>query len=403
MAKQQGTQFFRLTQDYAEKLIHARLTATEWKIWAFLSSHNPWADKYKNLDTQRIMAIIGCSKASWFRAKARLQELGVFDFIEVGGIRYRHIPNPEIETYSQQASLKNEIPSLKNETQEGVASLKNETPSLKNETAGNLDLIQGTSSLTLKTNKTDQKDCIEGVTEKIGRSCSQEESSDSSPSIRQPKYDSRLGVRPPLKDQGSVPPRSPARYRQEAGPWIDSTTGRFNPEFVRHTAALWKKSKGAGFADMTDQDVAALVISHFLQKPELIAAKWQAFCEGAYQHAQSTDARLRAGINISEKEQKELVAKAPAIAYGAQLAAEDKLLPEPPAPAPLPFAPAQSLPPTPSSLLPPSTPAPAPLPPSTPALEPIELTPEQMAANVARLAEITKQVGESRSMNFKRK
>lgn len=232
------------------------------------------------------------------------------------------------------------------------------------------------------------------------------------PPTRTIKYDPRLGIKPPSGINCSAPPRSLARQSEK--PWIDPNTGGFDKQFVQHTVRLWKQSKGASFADMTDEDVAALVVIHFHKNPESLRLKYQAFAEGAHRHAKSAHMRLEAGISISEKEQRELVATAPAIAHAASLAPEEKLLPSPvPTPAPLPFTPAQSLPSvTPAPSLPPvpltRTPAPA-LP---QALAPVssqavpapqEFTSEQIAANLARIEEMSKQLGEAKSMNFKRK
>ena len=104
-------QFYPFTASMAKKLREANLSAAEWRFWAYLTEQEPWGDRYKELDPLDIMRKCGISKATYYRAKAKLQELGLFDFQE-SKVTFRNLTG--ISTIKEKAQ-KSE-PSLKNET-----------------------------------------------------------------------------------------------------------------------------------------------------------------------------------------------------------------------------------------------------------------------------------------------
>ena len=75
-------QFYPFTASMAKKLREANLSAAEWRFWCYLTEHDPWGDKYKEVDPLDIMSKCRISKATYYRAKAKFQELGLFDFQE---------------------------------------------------------------------------------------------------------------------------------------------------------------------------------------------------------------------------------------------------------------------------------------------------------------------------------
>src|SRR6476469_4874271 len=77
-----GVQFYPFTPSMAKKLREAGLSAAEWRFWSYLTEQDPWGDKYKELDPLDIMRECIMSKATYYRAKAKFQELGLFDFQE---------------------------------------------------------------------------------------------------------------------------------------------------------------------------------------------------------------------------------------------------------------------------------------------------------------------------------
>jgi hypothetical protein len=103
----------------AKKLREAGLSAAEWRFWSYLTEQDPWGDKYKELDPLDIMRECGISKATYYRAKAKFQELGLFDFQE-SKVSVRNLEG---------------ITKMRREAQKSEATLKNQTATLKNETA----------------------------------------------------------------------------------------------------------------------------------------------------------------------------------------------------------------------------------------------------------------------------
>jgi hypothetical protein len=103
----------------AKKLREAGLSAAEWRFWSYLTEQDPWGENYKELDPFDIMRECGISKATYYRAKAKFQELGLFDFQE-SKVSVRNLEG---------------ITKMRREAQKSEATLKNQTATLKNETA----------------------------------------------------------------------------------------------------------------------------------------------------------------------------------------------------------------------------------------------------------------------------
>lgn len=83
-SKIQG-KFYPLTPDVAKKLRKAKLTAAEWRFWIYLVELDPYgdseallqADRYHDLDTLSIISELEISKATYYRAIEKFQELGL--------------------------------------------------------------------------------------------------------------------------------------------------------------------------------------------------------------------------------------------------------------------------------------------------------------------------------------
>ena len=76
--------FYPLSPSYTQKLREAKLTAKEWAVWSYLISVDPWGDKYQDLNPLTVMAECDCSKSTFYRAIAKLQDLKLFDFQDKG-------------------------------------------------------------------------------------------------------------------------------------------------------------------------------------------------------------------------------------------------------------------------------------------------------------------------------
>jgi hypothetical protein len=116
--------FYPLTPDVSKKLLEAKLTAAEWRIWIYLVGIDPWGDIYKDIDTLTVMAECDVSKATFYRAIAKFQELELFD-IQDKGISIRNLKGV--------SSLKNETPvsEMRQDSQNCETRRKNETKKSK--------------------------------------------------------------------------------------------------------------------------------------------------------------------------------------------------------------------------------------------------------------------------------
>ncbi len=81
MAKRYPTeQFFMLTPNVRDKLLQCKLTAAEWRIWCYLVSLDPFGDSGAKFSLAELMLKCRIKKTAYFKAKAKFQKLGLFDF-----------------------------------------------------------------------------------------------------------------------------------------------------------------------------------------------------------------------------------------------------------------------------------------------------------------------------------
>jgi hypothetical protein len=77
--------FYPLTSEVAKKLIDAKLTAGEWRLWSYLVSLDPWGDRYEDLpSTLTIMEEVDIKKSTFYAAIAKFQKHELFDFQDKG-------------------------------------------------------------------------------------------------------------------------------------------------------------------------------------------------------------------------------------------------------------------------------------------------------------------------------
>ncbi len=112
--------FYPLTSNVTKTLRQAKLTAAEWRIWSRLVEVDPWGDRYKDINTLEIMQECEVSKATFYRAIAKFEELEIFDFQD-NGFSIRNLYGV--------SSLKNEtrFSEMRQDSQICENSLKNET------------------------------------------------------------------------------------------------------------------------------------------------------------------------------------------------------------------------------------------------------------------------------------
>jgi flagellar biosynthesis GTPase FlhF len=77
--------FYKFTESESSKLINLKLTAAEWRVWAFLITSVPFGDNYQELpSTLEIMSRCNVGKTTFYKAIAKLQEAEIFDFQDNG-------------------------------------------------------------------------------------------------------------------------------------------------------------------------------------------------------------------------------------------------------------------------------------------------------------------------------
>ena len=75
--------FYPLTPEMMRRLRQADLSRHEMNLWLYLTELDPYGDRYQELPSAiQIMSELKMSKATYFRSKARLQELHLYDFQE---------------------------------------------------------------------------------------------------------------------------------------------------------------------------------------------------------------------------------------------------------------------------------------------------------------------------------
>ena len=128
--------FYPLTSDVTTKLRQAKLTAAEWRIWSYLVEIDPWGDRYQDIDSLDVMSKCNCSRATFYRAIAKFQKLGIFD-LQDKGFSIRNLTGTSQIKSSQaaegniklkQADLKNEksVSKMRLDSQNCERDLKNE-------------------------------------------------------------------------------------------------------------------------------------------------------------------------------------------------------------------------------------------------------------------------------------
>jgi hypothetical protein len=154
-------QFYPFASSMARKLREAHLSAAEWRFWSYLIEHDPWGDRYKELDPFDILRECGMSKATYYRAKAKLQKLGLFDFQE-SKVSYRNLEG---------------ISQIKQDSQKSGSNLKNERANVEMRATPQKRENQSLESFASKASKTLQtfsdllKTLSEGMRESFEKFC----------------------------------------------------------------------------------------------------------------------------------------------------------------------------------------------------------------------------------------
>jgi hypothetical protein len=74
--------FFKFTDNDQEK--GKTFTASEWRLFNYLRLLDPFGDTYHDLDTLTVLSAVDIKKTTFYKAIAKFQELGLFDFQDKG-------------------------------------------------------------------------------------------------------------------------------------------------------------------------------------------------------------------------------------------------------------------------------------------------------------------------------
>lgn len=95
-------QFYPFTFSLAQKLREANLSAAEWRFFCYLIELDFGCDCYNELDPLDIMRECRIGRSTYYRAKAKFQELGLYE-IETSSVRRgRHLSSPSFATITEE-------------------------------------------------------------------------------------------------------------------------------------------------------------------------------------------------------------------------------------------------------------------------------------------------------------
>ncbi len=125
-----SSKFYPLTPELAKELREIGLHASEWRLWSFLTTFEPFGNEYAELpDLVTILAECNLSKATFYRAISKFIEHELFD-TQVSQIQVRNLRGSKVKSHPCKKSLTGESQSLMGESQ----SLMGETISFQNKT-----------------------------------------------------------------------------------------------------------------------------------------------------------------------------------------------------------------------------------------------------------------------------
>jgi hypothetical protein len=161
MSQKIQVKFYPLTSEITTMLRKGKLTAAEWRIWSYLIEIDPWGDRYQDLDSLDVISKCDCSRATFYRAIAKFQKLGLFD-IQDKGFSIRNLTGA-----SKLKSADEKVEGLRGECikspVEEVDKTPQTTPHQKRLRKGNLKNEIGVSKMRL-----DSQNCDSNLKNEIG-------------------------------------------------------------------------------------------------------------------------------------------------------------------------------------------------------------------------------------------
>jgi hypothetical protein len=292
-------QFFKLTSEEA-KFLRDNLTLSEWKLWSYLVTIDPFGDKYLELPpTITILAECNISKPTFYRTIAKFQALEMFDFQDKG-FTFRNLSNSG-KYHPRDKSITHE-----------TGSITHETGSITHETASIYSELQN-------------KQTLSDAGEKIKTFEIPNATNPTLSVIAETENQSSVKAVMVCEEKFSAAPKNLQQRNFNwlpEGPW--NLEGKLDPEFRDFVAKDWLKRYGGDI-----HSKRADVLSHFKKDPANLPIRWEQYQSEYLNRYENTQTLLNNGIEIPEDYQDRLIANQRAITQSLPQELSPVLQPQP--------------------------------------------------------------------------
>ena len=266
--------FYKLTSDEAMELIASDIPPYGWKMWAWITTLNPFADRKVQITWPAAKKATGISKTSYYRVLGILVDAGVLARQKISGfcVSFKNgTPDPEAETESQncdsQSQNCNSSLYIDLQTNQTLSEWKNqektaEMPESESKTVGkdSFELAKVIQTATV--------DPISQGEEKFSAACTKKST----------------------KSFNWLP----------EGPW--NIEGKLDPNFRDYIANDWLKRFGGDIhAKRAD------VLAHFKKDPANLAIRWEQYQSEYLNRVQNTQILLSQGVAVKPETQDKLL------------------------------------------------------------------------------------------------
>jgi len=320
--------FFPFTQETYIKLKEANLTAGEWRLWGFLVTSIPFGDKYEELpETLSILSECLISKSVFYRAIAKLQDFGLFDFQD-RGFYARNLSYPKVELVekSSNSSFSQNWESSPR-IGKAVPELGKQSQNWENRSPEPLQDKDGDRSQTIKNIKIshipegerDQKNENEenqSNQEEKGFQELDKPNLQENQEIKVKKIDSKVGVKGEFSPAAAIAKKRNQFENSETfgersvelqrfdwlppGPW--AIDGKLDPHFRDAIAQDWVNRYGG---DLHQRRADVLI--NFKKDPANLAIRWEQYSSEWHKRYENTHLHLANGVSIKPDYQKRLI------------------------------------------------------------------------------------------------
>ena len=280
------TRFFKLTSEMSD-FLRENLTLSEWKLWSYLVTLDPFGDQYQALPpVPSILEKCDISKATFYRAIAKLQNLELFDFQE-RGIDFRNL------------QAEKRVSSVRQESHGCDENLMDEARSLMNE---NLSIYTEDQTLSEES---------EAIRKKLENSLGGQEVAITIGEVTEISQSSLVEAIDYEEEKFSGA-RTQKKVRQSAfdwlpdGPW--SIDGKLDPNFRDWLAHDWLSQYGGDIHRRR-----ADVLSHFKKDPANLPIRWEQYQSEFLNRFENAQILINNGVAIPETSQDKLMANQRAI------------------------------------------------------------------------------------------